>query len=73
MKYTDVLLVMNKEDYDFAKKHFKNTTIKFVNGVGFNKERIEHQTDEKELKATYKKSKGIRRIILKAKKQETAT
>ena len=55
MKYTDVLLVMNKEDYDFAKKHFKNTTIKFVNGVGFNKERIEHQTDEKELKATYKK------------------
>ena len=57
MKYTDVLLVMNKEDYDFAKKHFKNTTIKFVNGVGFNKERIEHQTDEKELALFVKMAK----------------
>ena len=55
MKYTDLLLVMNKEDYDFAKKHFKNVKVKYINGVGFNKERISEKTAQAEIENTYKK------------------
>lgn len=49
MKYTDVLLVMNDEDYNFAKKHFKNVEIRFVNGVGFNKERLDLKNSKSKL------------------------
>lgn len=56
MKYTDFLLVMNKEDYDFAKKHFKNVHIKYVNGVGFNKARLEKDTTKSELNSLYKEN-----------------
>lgn len=56
MKYTDFLLVMNKEDYDFAKKHFKNVNIKYINGAGFNKERLEKTTPESELNNLYKEN-----------------
>ena len=55
MKYTDLLLVMNKEDYDFAKKHFKNVKVKYINGVGFNKERISKKAARAEIENTYKK------------------
>ena len=40
MKKVDILILMNKEDYEFAKKHFKNVDIRFINGVGFNKNRL---------------------------------
>ena len=55
MKYTDLLLVMNKEDYDFAKKHFKNVKVKYINGVGFNKERISEKTAQAEIESTHKR------------------
>lgn len=55
MKYTDLLLVMNKEDYDFAKKHFKNVKVKYIKGVGFNKERISEKEAQEEIESTYKK------------------
>lgn len=55
MKYTDVLLVMNDEDYNFAKKHFKNVKIRFVNGVGFNKERLDIKNSTKKLDKLYDK------------------
>lgn len=53
MKYTNLLLVMNKEDYNFAKKHFKNVNIKYVNGVGFNKERLDVKPQSEDIEATY--------------------
>lgn len=49
MKYTDFLLVMNSEDYNFAKKHFKNINVKYINGAGFNKERLQTSTTKSEL------------------------
>jgi len=45
MRYTDLLLVMNEEDYNFSKKHFKKTDIRFINGVGFNKERLDKKVN----------------------------
>ena len=55
MKYTDVLLVMNEEDYKFATKKFKNVKIEFVNGVGFDKSRLDIKTSESEIKEIYNK------------------
>ena len=46
-KYTDMIITINKEDYCFAKKHFK-TEVKYIKGVGF---------DESKLKNTLKKNK----------------
>ena len=36
---TDMIITINKEDYDFARKHFK-TNIKYIPGVGFDEERF---------------------------------
>ena len=55
MKYTDVLLVMNEEDFNFAKKHFKNVEIRFVNGVGFDKEKLDIRTSKDEVNEIYNK------------------
>lgn len=55
MKYTDFLLVMNKEDYIFAKKHFRNVNIKYVKGVGFNQERLDEKTTNTDIKEIYTK------------------
>lgn len=55
MKYTDILLVMNQEDYNFAKKHFKNVKVELVNGVGFNKERFDIKNSKKDLDEIYNK------------------
>lgn len=53
MKYTDKLLVMNKEDYNFAKKHFKNTNVELINGAGFNKERLNKKYEKEEIEEIY--------------------
>ena len=37
---TDLLITMNKEDYNRAKKHLKARKIEFINGVGINASRI---------------------------------
>ena len=36
-KYTDVLITINKEDYERAKKHFKAKQIELIHGVGVDK------------------------------------
>lgn len=33
-RFTDVLITINKEDYNFAKKHMKAKTIEYIPGVG---------------------------------------
>lgn len=54
MKMVDVLIVMNNEDYLFAKKHFKNTDIRLINGVGFNKQRLNRKVSKKEINKIYR-------------------
>lgn len=39
-RYTDVLITINQEDYELAKRHFKSNTIKYVPGVGIDIENI---------------------------------
>ena len=46
-KYTDLIITINKEDYEFAKKHFK-TNIEYIPGIGFEKEKLEKNLTEKE-------------------------
>lgn len=36
-KYTDVLITINKEDYERAKRHFKAKQIELIHGVGVDK------------------------------------
>ncbi len=38
-RYTDLLLTMNKEDYDIAKEKFKCRVVK-INGIGMDEERL---------------------------------
>lgn len=47
-KYTDILITMNQEDYELAKNKFK-TNVKFVHGVGLDKQKFdcELSNDEK--------------------------
>lgn len=56
MKYTDQLLVMNKEDYEFAKKHFKNTNVRIINGAGFNKDRLNKKYEEVVVEKIYQEN-----------------
>ena len=48
-KYTDLIITMNKEDYEFAKKHFK-TKIEYIPGIGFNEEKFKKQLTKEEQK-----------------------
>lgn len=46
---TDCLITINKEDYDFAEKHFRHPDVKLINGVGYNNDRFfPVSKDEKE-------------------------
>lgn len=54
MKYVDILVVMNEEDYKFAKKHFKKTDIRYIKGVGFNKKRLDRKVNKNEIDKLYK-------------------
>ncbi len=47
IKYTDILITINNEDYEFAKKHF-NTDIRLINGIGYNEEKFNHKLNEQE-------------------------
>ena len=38
-RYTDLLITINEEDYNFALKHFK-VEAKYIKGIGFNKNRL---------------------------------
>lgn len=39
-RYTDVLITINQEDYELAKRHFESNIIKYVPGVGIDIENI---------------------------------
>ena len=39
-KYTDCLITINKEDYEFAKKHLHAKKIEYVHGVGVSKSKF---------------------------------
>ncbi len=47
---TDTIACINKEDYEFAKKHLKIKRIKFVHGVGVNTEKFGHSDKTREEK-----------------------
>ena len=46
-RYTDMIITINKEDYNFAKKHFK-TNIKYVLGVGFDEDKFKNKLNKVE-------------------------
>ena len=46
---TDVLITINKEDYERAKKHFKAKQIEFVNGVGVDRKKFDININKEEL------------------------
>lgn len=56
-KCTDLIITMNMEDYEFAKKHFK-TKIRYIPGIGFNKDKL-GETLSLEEKKCLKKQLGI--------------
>ena len=45
---TDIIITMNKEDYNFARKHFK-TKIEYIPGIGFNKDKFDKKITNKEI------------------------
>lgn len=47
-KYTDIIITMNKEDFNFAKKHFK-TDIRFINGIGFYEDKFKKNLNKKDI------------------------
>lgn len=54
MHFVDVLILMNQEDYLFAKKHFKKTDVRYILGVGFNQERLDKKVNKFEIDKVYK-------------------
>lgn len=60
-KYTDTLILINKEDYYRAKKNFKNClNIKYVRGIGLDEEKFNFQMTKKE-KIEFRKKLGIKK------------
>ncbi len=58
-KYTDTLITINKEDYELAKKKLKKCKdIKYVPGVGIDKEKFNFEMTQKE-KNELRKSLGL--------------
>lgn len=49
-RYTDVLITINKEDFNRAKKSFKSGSVEYIPGVGFDTKRFSHVHVDKELK-----------------------
>lgn len=47
-RWTDVLITINKEDYDFAKRKMRSTTVEYVPGVGLDVERFSNHSVDKE-------------------------
>ena len=56
-RYTDMIITINREDYEFAKKHFK-TNIRYILGVGFNEDKLKTKLSKKEV-LEFKKSIGL--------------
>lgn len=57
--YTDCLITIVNEDYEFAKKHLKAKEIRHINGIGMNTERFSKKITE-EQKSNLRKQLGIK-------------
>lgn len=57
MHFTDMLITINKEDYNFALKHFKLDT-RYIEGIGYDNEKFKNSLNVKE-KITLRKKLGI--------------
>ena len=55
-KYTDILITINKDDYNLAKKKFTKTNVIYVPGVGINTEKF--SVDEEEVAYLVKNAMG---------------
>jgi len=49
-KYTDVLITINKEDYQKAKKSFKSGRVEYIPGVGLDTKKLTNVTIDKSVK-----------------------
>ena len=47
-RWTDCLITITNEDYEFAKKHLNAKKVEHINGVGMNSERLEKTLSEEE-------------------------
>lgn len=47
-RWTDCLITITSEDYEFAKKHLKARNIEHVNGVGMNPKRLKKELTQEE-------------------------
>ena len=56
-KYTDILITINKEDYEIAKKKFKAKNIQLVHGIGVDKNRFDFEMSKEERKQLREKRK----------------
>lgn len=56
-RYTDLIITINSEDYEFAKKHFQ-TKIAYVPGVGFNENKFKISLTKKE-KEEFRQYNGL--------------
>ncbi|MBR1413430.1 MAG: glycosyltransferase [Bacilli bacterium] len=56
-KYTDILVTINNEDYQFSKKHFKIDT-RLINGIGYHQDRFNNTLNINQ-KKTVRKQLGI--------------
>lgn len=49
-RYTDVLITINKEDYEFAKKHMDAGQVKYIPGVGVDTKRFKLEVFDRSVK-----------------------
>lgn len=56
-KYTDILITINKEDYNIAKNKFKMNQIKYIPGVGIDTQKFQLSDFDK---LNYRKKLGIK-------------
>jgi len=62
--FTDVLITINKEDYQLAKENFKANKIKYINGIGLDTEYFKETKVNKKQKISELKIPKKKRIIL---------
>lgn len=59
-RWTDCLITITNEDYEFAKKHLKAKNIEHVNGIGMDPERLRKELTQEE-KDKFRCKLGIRK------------
>lgn len=59
-RWTDCLITITNEDYEFANTHLNAKSIEHVNGVGMNTERLRKKLTQEE-KSEYRKKRGIKK------------